>query len=181
MIRLLLLVTFGTITGLFGTFSLADTTITIPDPEIEFRGTVVTRACNIAPESVDQSVDMDTVLVKTLYRDGHDRAWPFYINLTDCKTNIYKTATVTFTGTEDSELTGKLAVNNGANGVAIALFNEQGDAINLGSPTSASTLSNGNNMLKFSAYVQGRPSAIQNRSITEGQFSSIANFVISYQ
>lgn len=177
----MLLATFGMITGWFGTSVLADTNIPIPEPEIEFRGTVVARACNIAPESVDQSVDMDTVLVKTLYRYGHDRTWPFYINLTDCKTNIYKTATVTFTGIEDSELTGKLAVNNGANGVAIALFDEQGAAINLGTPTNASTLSNGNNTLKFSAYVQGRPSAIQNRSITEGQFSSIANFVISYQ
>ncbi|MGP2688334.1 fimbrial protein, partial [Serratia nevei] len=27
----------------------------------------------------------------------------------------------------------------------------------------------------------GRPSAIQNQSITEGEFTSVANFVLAYQ
>lgn len=179
--NLLFLATFGTIIGWFCTLAIADTDVTIPDPEIQFYGTVVTRACNIDPQSVDQVVDMDTVIVKTLYRNGRDRAWPFFINLTDCKITTYKTVTVTFTGTEDSELTGKLAVNNGANGVAIALLDEKGTDLNLGIPTSTSNLSNGSNTLKFSAYVQGRPSAIKSKSITEGSFSSVANFIISYQ
>ncbi|MFC0229486.1 fimbrial protein [Serratia aquatilis] len=178
--KLLFLVALGSISGWFCNLAIAQTEIIVPDPEIQFRGTVVARACNIAPESLDQSVDMDTIIVKAMYRN-QIRRWPFYINLTDCKTNIFKTATVTFTGTEDSELTGKLAINNGANGVAIAIADDKNVDIDLGTPSSATTLSNGDNTLKFNAYVLGRPSAIQNRSITEGQFSSIANFVVSYQ
>lgn len=179
--KLLFLVALGSISGWFCNLAIADTEIIVSDPEIQFRGTVVARACNIAPESADQSVDMGSVIVKTVYRFGKDRTWPFYINLTDCKTNVYKTVSVTFTGTEDSELTGKLAINNGANGVAIAITDDKNVVIDLGTPSSATTLSNGDNTLKFNAYVLGRPSAIQNRSITEGQFSSVANFVVSYQ
>ncbi|OMQ23683.1 hypothetical protein BMI79_09215 [Serratia oryzae] len=182
MTKLLLLAAFSTITMGVGMPVTANSTVTIPDPEITFHGTVLARACDIAPESLAQSVDMGTVVIKSLYRYEHDVAKLFHINLTNCKTDVYKTATVTFTGTEDRELTGCLAVNNGANGVGICIMHEgPGAHIDLGKPSRASILSNGTNTLKFLALMVAHPSALKNRSITEGEFSSIANFVISYQ
>ncbi|QVV82337.1 type 1 fimbrial protein, partial [Serratia marcescens] len=71
--------------------------------------------------------------------------------------------------------------NNGANGAAIALFDGAGKAIDLGTPTDAVTLQDGPNALRFSAYVQARPSAMKDKSLTEGEFSSVANFVLAYQ
>ncbi len=68
-----------------------------------------------------------------------------------------------------------------ANGAAIALFDHQGADIDLNKATSAVALQNGPNSLNFTAYVQGQPSAIQNQSITEGEFTSVANFVLAYQ
>ena len=38
---------------------------------VQFHGTVVSRPCNIEPQSADQLVEMGTVIVKTLYRYGH--------------------------------------------------------------------------------------------------------------
>lgn len=137
--------------------------------------------CNIEPQSADQLVEMGTVIVKTLYRYGHTTPVPFSIKLTDCKTTVFKSVSVTFSGAEDGELPGKLAINNGANGAAIALFDHQGADISLNKATSAVALQNGPNNLNFTAYVQGRPSAIQNQSITEGEFTSVANFVLAYQ
>ncbi len=148
---------------------------------VQFHGTVVSRPCNIEPQSADQLVEMGTVIVKTLYRYGHTTPVPFSIKLTDCKTTVFKSVSVTFSGTEDGELPGKLAINNGANGAAIALFDHQGADIDLNKATSAVALQNGPNSLNFTAYVQGQPSAIQNQSITEGEFTSVANFVLAYQ
>lgn len=148
---------------------------------VQFHGTVVSRPCNIEPESADQLVDMGAVLVKTLYRYGHTTPVPFSIKLTNCKTTVFKSVSVTFSGTEDRELPGKLAINNGANGAAIALFDHQGADIDLNKATSAVVLQDGPNSLNFTAYVQGQPSAVKNKSITEGEFASVANFVLSYQ
>ncbi|HFJ8955442.1 TPA: fimbrial protein [Serratia liquefaciens] len=159
--------------------TLADTEL-VGSP-LQFHGTVVSRPCNIEPQSADQVVEMDTVIVKTLYRYGHSNPVPFNIKLTDCKTAVFKTVNITFSGNEDSELPGKLAINNGANGAAIALFDSKGADIDLNQATSAVTLQDGANILNFTAYVQGHPSAIQNKSITEGEFSSVANFVLAYQ
>ncbi|MGA3685319.1 fimbrial protein [Serratia bockelmannii] len=148
---------------------------------VQFHGTVVSRPCNIEPQSADQLVEMGTVIVKTLYRYGHTTPVPFSIKLTDCKTTVFKSVSVTFSGTEDGELPGKLAINNGANGAAIALFDGAGKAIDLGTPADAVTLQDGPNALRFSAYVQARPSAIKDKTLTEGEFTSVANFVLAYQ
>ncbi|MBX9334737.1 type 1 fimbrial protein, partial [Serratia marcescens] len=73
---------------------------------VQFHGTVVSRPCNIEPQSADQLVEMGTVIVKTLYRYGHTTPVPFSIKLTDCKTTVFKSVSVTFSGTEDGELPG---------------------------------------------------------------------------
>lgn len=148
---------------------------------IEFHGRVISHPCNIEPQSADQIVDMKTVYTKTLYRYEHTDPTLFNIKLIECKEAVFNTVTVTFTGIEDSELPGKLAINNGANGAAIALFDSKGAAINLNHAADAITLQTGANTLSFSAYVQGHPSAIKNRTITEGEFSAIANFMLTYQ
>ncbi|MGQ8708676.1 fimbrial protein [Serratia sp. TSA_198.1] len=159
--------------------ALADTEL-VGSP-LQFHGTVVSRPCNIEPQSADQVVEMDTVIVKTLYRYGHSNPVPFNIKLTDCKTAVFKSVNVTFSGTEDRELPGKLAINNGTNGAAIALFDSKGADIALNQATSAVALQDGATVLNFTAYVQGQPRAIQNKTITEGEFSSVANFVLAYQ
>ncbi|WP_426506765.1 fimbrial protein [Serratia proteamaculans] len=99
----------------FTTLPAAADTELVGSP-LQFHGTVVSRPCNIEPQSADQVVEMDTVIVKTLYRYGHSNPVPFNIKLTDCKTSVFKSVNVTFSGTEDSELPGKLAINNGSNG-----------------------------------------------------------------
>lgn len=169
------------LTTLYGAGYLFPAIATAADKEIDFFGTVVNRPCNIEPQSADQVVEMDTVIVKTLYRYGHSNPVPFSIKLTDCKTAVYQSVNVTFSGTEDPELPGKLAINNGTNGAAIALFDGKGTDIDLNQATSAVALQDGATVLNFTAYVQGHPSAIQNKTITEGEFSSVANFVLAYQ
>lgn len=142
---------------------------------------VANRPCNIEPQSAHQLVEMGTVVVKTLYRLGHTVPVPFDIKRTDCITTVFESVNVTLSGTEDTELPGKLAINNGSNGAAIALFDHQGMEIDLNRATRTVALKDGLNVLNFSAHVQGHPNAIQNKAITEGEFSLVANFVLAYQ
>lgn len=148
---------------------------------IMIQGELTARPCNIDPDPVSQTVDLKTVNTKTLYQYGHGTAVPFFITLTNCRPVIYKTANITFRGTEDGELTGKLAVSDSTKGVAIALFDSSGQEISLNQPTPATTLVNGNNKLEFSAYLQGRTSAIKERKIVEGEFEATVNFLIDYR
>ncbi|MFC0229384.1 fimbrial protein [Serratia aquatilis] len=148
---------------------------------IMIQGELMARPCNIDPEPLFQTVDLKTVNTKTLYRYGHSTAVPFFITLKNCNPILYKTANITFMGEEDRELTGKLAVNNGTKGVAIVLFDSSGQEVSLNQPTAGTALVNGNNKLEFSAYLQGRPSAIKDRKIVEGPFDATVSFLINYR
>lgn len=147
--------------------------------DMEFHGTVVSRPCDIATESEDQVVEMRTVVVKMLYRNQHSTPEPFSIKLLNCKTDVFKTVDVIFTGTEDAELPGHLAISGEAAGAGIALFDPSGAAIDLGTPITRS-LNEGNNQLNFSAWLVGQPKALEEKDITVGQFTAIANFTLSY-
>ncbi|MBQ0955014.1 fimbrial protein [Serratia symbiotica] len=149
--------------------------------QLQFHGTVVSRPCHIEPQSADQLLDMGTAIVTTLYRYGHTAPVPFTIKLMDCKNTVFKSVNIIFSGIEDPELPGKLAINNGVQGAAIALFDHQGTGIDLNQASSTVRLQEGHNVLNFAAYVQGQPSAIKNKTITEGEFNSVANFVLAYQ
>ncbi|WON78074.1 fimbrial protein [Serratia sp. UGAL515B_01] len=84
-------------------------------------------------------------------------------------------------GEEDKELVGKLVVSNDTKGVAIALFDGSGKEVNLNQPTAATVLVKGNNKLEFSAYLQGRSSAIKERKIVEGEFDATVSFQVNYR
>ncbi|WP_411569408.1 fimbrial protein [Serratia sp. UGAL515B_01] len=122
-----------------------------------------------------------TVNTKTLFLYGHNTAVPFFITLKNGKPDLFKTANETFLGEEDKELVGKLVVSNDTKGVAIALFDGSGKEVNLNQPTAATVLVKGNNKLEFSAYLQGRSSAIKERKIVEGEFDATVSFQVNYR
>lgn len=147
--------------------------------DMQFHGTVVSRPCDIATESEDQVVEMRTVLVKMLYRNQHSTPESFSIKLLNCKTDVFKTVDIIFSGTEDQELPGHLAISGEAAGAGIALFDSSGAAIDLGTPVTRS-LNEGNNQLDFTAWLVGQPKALENKDISVGKFTAIANFTLSY-
>ncbi|WNN45248.1 fimbrial protein [Winslowiella toletana] len=150
------------------------------DLQIDFSGSVVATPCNIDPASQAQKVNIGSVVDKIIYRDGHTAQIPFEIKLTGCSTNVRQSVNVTFTGTEDPVLPGKLIINKGDNGVALALFDENNAALNLGTATAPIGLQTGETILSFSANVIGHPDAIRDKTVTAGAFSSVANFELSY-
>ncbi|KUQ85910.1 MULTISPECIES: fimbrial protein [Enterobacter cloacae complex] len=160
---------------------------------VNFSGKVVTSACAISAGSANIDVDLGEVRTATLAAAGSEAstAKAFAITLEDCEIAdtsasteanpiAATTVSVTFTGTPDSTDANSLAA--GANGsttsaqhVAIRLYDEQGNVVNLGEPAAAIPLRKGANTLNFSAkYYSPQGGA------TAGDASAVATYTVTY-
>ena len=160
---------------------------------VNFSGKVVTSACAISAGSANIDVDMGEVRTATLKTAGSvaSTAKAFAITLEDCEIADTSASTdenpiaattvaVTFTGTPDTSDVNSLSV--GANGsansvqnVAIRLYDEQGNVVNLGEPAAAIPLRKGANTLNFSAkYYSPKGGA------TAGDASAVATYTVTY-
>ena len=160
---------------------------------VNFSGKVVTSACAISAGSANIDVDMGEVRTATLATAGSEAstAKAFAITLEDCEIADTSASTdenpiaattvaVTFTGTPDTSDVNSLSVgaNGGANSaqnVAIRLYDEQGNVVNLGEPAAAIPLRKGANTLNFSAkYYSPKGGA------TAGDASAVATYTVTY-
>lgn len=160
---------------------------------VNFSGKVVTSACAISAGSANIDVDMGEVRTATLATAGSvaSTAKAFAITLEDCEIADTSASTdenpiaattvaVTFTGTPDTSDVNSLSVGangsaNSAQNVAIRLYDEQGNVVNLGEPAAAIPLRNGANTLNFSAkYYSPKGGA------TAGDASAVATYTVTY-
>lgn len=160
---------------------------------VNFNGKVVTSACAISAGSANIDVDMGEVRTATLATAGSvaSTAKAFAITLEDCEIADTSASTdenpiaattvaVTFTGTPDTSDVNSLSVGangsaNSAQNVAIRLYDEQGNVVNLGEPAAAIPLRKGANTLNFSAkYYSPKGGA------TAGDASAVATYTVTY-
>ena len=150
---------------------------------VTFTGTVIDAPCSIAPESVDQTVDLGQVSLATFTSgaapndySGTTTPQHFTIQLEDCTLGAIKTATTLFTGT--AGIPGMLAVQGTAKGISIGLNEGDGTPIPLGTASRAVNLVDGANTLNFQAYVKGNGTTDKPAA---GDFTSVATFEMAYQ
>ncbi|MBG5920553.1 fimbrial protein [Providencia stuartii] len=150
--------------------------------EIKIRGLLVAEACTVRPGDENIIVDFGTIVNKYLYINQKTPLENFNIHLDDCDNSIFKTVAVKFTGTENPNLPGLLAVDSAsmASGIAIEILDYSGKKIPINSMTPAYNLENGTNILSFNVNVQGEPDAIKNKSIAFGHFTATAVFSLIY-
>ncbi|MCK2176003.1 fimbrial protein [Enterobacter asburiae] len=160
---------------------------------VNFSGKVVTSACAISAGSANIDVDMGEVRTATLATAGSvaSTAKAFAITLEDCEIADTSASTdenpiaattvaVTFTGTPDTSDVNSLSVGangsaNSAQNVAIRLYDEQGNVVNLGEPAAAIPLRKGANTLNFSAkYYSPKGGA------SAGDASAVATYTVTY-
>lgn len=150
---------------------------------VHLHGRIIDQPCVIAPESLDQAVDMGVVDVKQLYANGAGEQVPFSIRLTNCKPGIFRMAKVTFTGSKDAQLSGGLAFTAGiAKGAGIRLYDVTKTPLDLGAPSRGYLLGgSADNELQFFARVEGHPDALAAKNIQPGDYSAVANFIVAYE
>lgn len=146
---------------------------------LQFSGNLVSEPCKPDPLTNDLTVYFGSVIEKSLYLDTRTSDETFTINLTECDTSISRSVVMTFKGLESDALPGDLAVT-GVTGIAIGLKNPDGSPLPINQPAPQLALSDGANSFTFKAYVTGEPAAIQEQSITPGDFTATATFEMAY-
>ncbi|MBD2791283.1 fimbrial protein [Xenorhabdus szentirmaii] len=142
--------------------------------KITFTGTVVNAPCNISPESIDQTINFG-VLSQSLLNKGNETSRSVKIVLTECDTETYKKAKVTFSGANyDSK---ELLMSGSAKNVAVRLTGLDGDVV-LDQPSKAFNLSKNTNELNFMAFAK---KASGESDVTPGEFSGTTTFTMQYE
>lgn len=152
---------------------------------VTFSGSIVEAACSIAPESVDQTVELGSVAASQLATNGRSASKPFQIQLENCdmdfEVNGTKISTVTaaFTGgvSAGDTTNTQLAIVGSAGGAAVVITGADGTPVKLdGSEATAPVaIQDGNSTLQYAAYLQG------NGTVVAGDFTALANYTLSYQ
>ncbi|TQI82268.1 type 1 fimbria pilin [Serratia fonticola] len=146
--------------------------------KVTFEGAIIDAPCSITPEASDQTVELGQISNVTLKNGGKSTPRNFTIDLENCEISQEADAknkvSVSFSGTTGAV---KNMLGTGL-GASIAITDGAGKIIELTKPTSAQELQNGNNSLKFTAYLQGDGASA---TVTEGKFSTTANFTLAYE
>ncbi|MBC5850906.1 MULTISPECIES: fimbrial protein [Vibrio] len=147
---------------------------------INFVGSIVDAPCSIAPESVDQTIQMGQISNVLLEKNGETPLRPIEVHLESCSLETAKAATMTFTGNGDAVMTKSLAIQGSGKGAAIALVNmHDSSSIELGTKTKGISLIEGENILNFGAKLVG--TVKEGEKAVPGEFTATANFMISYE
>lgn len=154
--------------------------------DVVLKGTLVAEPCTVAAGSDGDNVvvDFGTIAEKTFYSLTSGRTWlqPFHILLKECDLTLGKTVKITFTGTEDAEQPGLLAVTggNGVAHIAVGLQTSDGRMLSFNKQTDDYALQAGNTQLDFKAYVQASDEGVKNKSVGRGTFEAVSTFELEY-
>lgn len=143
---------------------------------VRFQGEIVSGACGIDSNSLDQVVNLGQVPSHLFVKKG-DRSTtvPFEIVLTDCDTTTYKNATVTFTGANSVDNSDILGITGAATNVGIRIQAGTNEFLKLGTASSPMLLSNGDNHLQFGAMYEATAAGV-----TAGDADANAQFTVAY-
>jgi len=142
---------------------------------VTFHGSIIDAPCSIDPGSVAQKIELGEISNVALDGGGSSTPVAFQILLKNCSIATASTVTATFTGAEGKN--GKLGITGDASGAGIVLTNGDGSKVELGKPSNAQTIQDGDNTLSFAAYVQGDGES----AVVPGEFTGIADFTLAYQ
>lgn len=145
---------------------------------VTIKGSIIDAPCSITPETVDQTVNLGQISNKMLANGGKSTPQEFRIELENCDLAEGKnTVDITFTGSKSSTNPTLIGMTGSASGASIGVTDGSGALIELGTAKSL-MITNGNNVLGFSAYLQGDGASAV---IVPGEFTSIINFNLDYQ
>jgi len=149
---------------------------------LSFTGNLVVEACTIRPGDEALELELRDVSSRDLYLNIRTPGRLFEIHLEGCDTSISDSVITTFSGVENSELPGFLALAAGstAKGVAIGLETLTDNLLPLNVASDPQTLSDGANAIGFKAYIRGEPKAIEQQTIIAGQYSAVSTFTLAY-
>ncbi|HIA0410220.1 P fimbria major subunit PapA [Escherichia coli] len=156
---------------------------------VTFNGTVVDAPCSISQKSADQSIDFGQLSKSFLQAGGVSKPMNLDIELVNCDITSFKgvggapgakkgTVKLAFSGPRVSGHNEELDTSGGT-GTAIVVQAAGKNVSFDGTEGDANTLKDGDNVLHYTAIV--KKSSANNAQVTEGAFSAVATFNLSYQ
>lgn len=147
--------------------------------KITFTGTIIDAPCSINANDADQTVKLGSISNYALADGGKSTVTPFSIRLTQCDTSKFtKGVQVTFDGISANATGNFFAIQENGSKAGVVIEND-GTPVKIGDATTLKNIGKGDNELKFSAYLQGLGGGVD--EMKPGNFSSVANFQLSYQ
>ncbi|UNK73902.1 fimbrial protein [Raoultella planticola] len=150
--------------------------------QIEFSGSITDTSCNIDSTSANQIVDLGKWASSYFTGAGSETTkTAFHIKVKDCPATVTKVS-VLFDGTRDSNHSNLLAVNGGAQGVAIKLYeDDKATPINLGTESKDQAViagTSGSN--SGTADLEFFADYISTSAVSAGSANGTANFNMVY-
>ncbi|WP_251928421.1 fimbrial protein [Raoultella planticola] len=150
--------------------------------QIEFSGSITDTSCNIDSTSANQIVDLGKWASSYFTGAGSETTkTAFHIKVKDCPATVTKVS-VLFDGTRDSNNSNLLAVNGGAQGVAIKLYeDDKATPINLGTESKDQAViagTSGSN--SGTADLEFFSDYISTSAVSAGSANGTANFNMVY-
>lgn len=165
---------------------------TIPQGQgkVTFNGTVVAAPCSISQKSADQSINFGQLSKSFLGAGGVSKPMDLDIELVNCDITEFKKPTgaggAAKAGTVKLAFTGPIVNGHsdeldttGGTGTAIVVQAAGKNITFDGVEGGANTLKDGDNVLHYTAIV--KKSSAANATVSEGAFSAVANFNLTYQ
>ena len=159
---------------------------TIPQGQgkVTFNGTVVDAPCSISQKSADQSIDFGQLSKSFLEAGGTSKPMDLDIELVNCDITAFKQGQaakngkvqLSFTGPQVTGQAEELATNGGT-GTAIVVQAAGKNVSFDGTAGDAYPLKDGDNVLHYTAIVKKSYGG----TVSEGAFSAVATFNLSYQ
>ncbi|MFP1725821.1 fimbrial protein [Lonsdalea quercina] len=146
--------------------------------DVGFHVRVVDSPCVLSTDSENIDVDMGEESARTLQTDQAGEWRDFSIVLTRCSTETLQDVVVSFSGKENTALTGRLAIDPAsvAKGVAIGIYRAD-QLLPLNGNTGKIPLLDGDNRLDFRARLE----KVDSEPLAMGSYSATAHFTLSYQ
>lgn len=147
--------------------------------KVNMFGAIIETACAIDTENRDQTINMGTLPLSQIARDGKSLITPFSIRLVNCVLTRQNASLpdwhyfeVVFDGHHNAGLFG---IEGDAKGVALQLIDSHGDIIIPGSPVSLEEITSKEMLLKYSLRLVSN-----NQLLRAGQYTSTVKFKMDY-
>ncbi|ROR60341.1 UNVERIFIED_ORG: type 1 fimbria pilin [Providencia alcalifaciens] len=161
----------------FTTFSVIANANSVSWGKVNMEGAIIDTACAISVESREQTIDMGTIPIAEILRDGQGKNHKFSINLVNCildreGKDYWKQFQVTFDGENNGRL---FNVYGNASGIALQLSDFLGNTITPGKALPAIDIQKGEKKLNYSLRL-----VTDNHILKSGDYFSSIRFKIDY-
>ena len=150
--------------------------------QVIFNGSITDSSCNVDSGSTGQTVDLGKWASNYFTSTGSETTkTSFHIKVKDCPASV-TTVAVLFDGARDQSDNSLLAINGGASGVAIKLYeHDQTTAVSLGKTTAKQAVTPGSSGSTGSADLEFYADYVSTgATVTAGDANGTANFNMIY-